>query len=109
MINFKKQTHMPKKTMLQTWANCILEKWKKIITIYEIVNLCVQSSKRVISDNQGLKAKMWAFEKNGSNLKAKMFLDNNISIYQVHQTWGSGSNLKAKKLKANNMSIWQVH
>lgn len=29
VINFWKQAHMPKKTMLQTWDNYIVKKWKK--------------------------------------------------------------------------------
>jgi hypothetical protein len=49
--------------------------------------MCSKFKTCVMPHNEGLRARMWAFERNGSNLKAKMFLDNNISIYQVHQTW----------------------
>jgi hypothetical protein len=44
--------------------------------------MCSKFKTYVILDNQGLRARMWAFEENGSNLKTKTLLDNNISIYQ---------------------------
>jgi hypothetical protein len=48
--------------------------------------MCSKFKTCIMPHNQGLKARMWTFERNGSNLKAKKFLDNNISIYHVHQT-----------------------
>jgi hypothetical protein len=48
--------------------------------------MCSKFKTCVMPHNQGLRARMWTLGRNGSNLKAKMFLDNNISIYQVHQT-----------------------